>query len=350
MPERVFRHLLVPTDGSDASVAAARLAFRWRTRSTPASTAVRDRHAAVRGAAPLRPARARGDPARAARARRALRRRAARGGRADRPARSTRRSGAATPSRRSSRGRATGNVDLIVDGARRPPPAHAGAARLGGRAGAGVRPLPRDGRPKCHSGAGYHDFLGLDGSEAGVVSAAAHPGVITCVTCHNDVSVEQTEVLMPSGEMLTGLGREAVCMECHQGRQSGASVAAAIERAGVDHDAVMDDQGFLNIHYYAAAATLYGSDAHGGFEYPGKRLRAALRCTSRATPPASRATTRTASRSTSSPAPRATSASRRSPTCATSGCPARSPTTTATATSAPASTTRSTTSARCSST
>ena len=124
---------------------------------------------------------------------------------------------------------------------------------------------------KCHSGYGFHDFLGLDGSEAGVVSAAAHPGVITCVTCHNDVSVQQTEVLMPSGDLLTGLGREAVCMECHQGRQSGASVAAAIERAGVDHDAVMDAQGFLNIHYYAAAATLYGSEAHGGFEYPGKR-------------------------------------------------------------------------------
>lgn len=28
MPERIFRHVLVPADGSDASVAAARLAFR----------------------------------------------------------------------------------------------------------------------------------------------------------------------------------------------------------------------------------------------------------------------------------------------------------------------------------
>jgi hypothetical protein len=124
---------------------------------------------------------------------------------------------------------------------------------------------------KCHSGDGFHDFLGLDGSEPGAVSEPADPSVITCVTCHNEVTVAQGAVLMPSGVVLTGLGREAVCMECHQGRQSGVSVAAAIERAGVDHDEVMEAQAFLNIHYHAAAATRYGSDAHGGFEYPGRR-------------------------------------------------------------------------------
>jgi hypothetical protein len=31
-----------------------------------------------------------------------------------------------------------------------------------------------------------------------------------------------------------------------------------------------EGQGFVNIHYYAAAATLYGAEAGGGFEYPGK--------------------------------------------------------------------------------
>jgi len=123
---------------------------------------------------------------------------------------------------------------------------------------------------KCHSGNGFHDFLGVDGSAFGVVDEPAHPAVITCTTCHNDVTATKTDVRMPSGAVLTNLGGEAVCMECHQGRQSGVSVAASIERAGVDHDAIMDAQGFLNIHYYAAAATLYGSEATGGFEYPGK--------------------------------------------------------------------------------
>jgi hypothetical protein len=124
---------------------------------------------------------------------------------------------------------------------------------------------------KCHASAGFHDFIGLDGSAAGVVDAPAAPGVIQCSTCHNDITVAQTEVKMPSGAILGNLGREAVCMECHQGRQSGANVVAAIERANVpDHDSIMESQGFLNIHYYAAAATLYGADAGAGFEYPGK--------------------------------------------------------------------------------
>ena len=124
---------------------------------------------------------------------------------------------------------------------------------------------------KCHSNAGFHDFIGLDGSQAGVVDAPAAPGILQCTTCHNEITVAQTEVKMPSGALLTNLGREAVCMECHQGRASGATIATAIERAGVDHDAVMEGQGFVNIHYYAAAATLYGADATAGFEYPGKR-------------------------------------------------------------------------------
>lgn len=123
---------------------------------------------------------------------------------------------------------------------------------------------------KCHSSAGYHDYIGLDGSATGVVDVPAQPGVLQCGTCHNDVTLAKTDVTMPSGIVLADLGREAVCMECHQGRASGATIAGAIERAAVDHDAVMEGQGFVNIHYYAAAATRYGADAGGGFEYPGK--------------------------------------------------------------------------------
>jgi hypothetical protein len=60
-------------------------------------------------------------------------------------------------------------------------------------------------------------------------------------------------------------------MECHQGRESGLSVDASVAGAGVeDDDTVSDDLDFTNIHYAAAAATLYGSLAHGGYEYEGK--------------------------------------------------------------------------------
>lgn len=74
---------------------------------------------------------------------------------------------------------------------------------------------------RCHSTPGYLDFLGADGSAPGVVDKPAPIGtVITCIACHNQAAIALTEVKMPSGATLTGLGPEARCMECHQGRAS----------------------------------------------------------------------------------------------------------------------------------
>ncbi len=127
---------------------------------------------------------------------------------------------------------------------------------------------------KCHSAAGYLDYLGADGSAAGVVDAAAPLGsVISCEVCHNDVTVDKTSVVFPSGVEIMNLGGEARCMECHQGRSSKLTVDASIENAGLapeDLDTVSPDLGFTNIHYYAAAATQYGKLAMGGYEYDGK--------------------------------------------------------------------------------
>ena len=123
---------------------------------------------------------------------------------------------------------------------------------------------------KCHSGAGYLDFLGIDGTEAGTNDNASEPGVITCVACHNEATMAMDSVVMPSGAELTGLGSEARCMQCHQGRESGISVDAMIASAGVDDDAVSSDLSFRNIHYAAAAVTQFGALAMGGYQYEGK--------------------------------------------------------------------------------
>lgn len=126
---------------------------------------------------------------------------------------------------------------------------------------------------KCHSSTGYQDFLGVDGSAVGAVDAAAAPGtVVDCVACHNSGTIAKTSVVMPSGIEITGLGDEARCMECHQGRQSKISVDAAIEGVGGTEavDTVSADLSFRNIHYFAAAATKYGTLAKGGYEYEGK--------------------------------------------------------------------------------
>jgi hypothetical protein len=141
---------------------------------------------------------------------------------------------------------------------------------------------------KCHSAGGFADFLGVDGSAAGVVDADhAVDTTINCVTCHNEVTAEMDSVAMPATKeavdeegnpiegadpvpvVIDGLGPEARCMQCHQGNAWGGSVDEAIAEAGVEDDVVGEDLAFINIHYFAAAATKYGTEAKGGYEYPG---------------------------------------------------------------------------------
>jgi hypothetical protein len=135
---------------------------------------------------------------------------------------------------------------------------------------------------KCHTSDGYQDFLGVDGSEAGKVDAAvpaANAQGVQCIACHNVGTISKTTVTFPSGVTITA-GDDVRCMECHQGRESKVSVDAQIERFAVtDMDAVVapikDQQGndvrfgFRNVHYYAAAATLYGGMVQGGYQYEG---------------------------------------------------------------------------------
>lgn len=128
---------------------------------------------------------------------------------------------------------------------------------------------------KCHSTPGYLDFMGADGSEFGIVDSAAPIGTtIQCEACHNDVTINHTSVVFPSGIEIVGLGDESRCMECHQGRASKFTVDQGIIEAGLDPvadlDTVSEEVGFSNIHYFAAAATLYGTAAKGGYEYDGK--------------------------------------------------------------------------------
>jgi hypothetical protein len=126
---------------------------------------------------------------------------------------------------------------------------------------------------KCHSTPGYLDFLGEDGTPYGSVENAAPIGtVITCAACHNDTARAMDSVVFPSGLEVTGLGAQARCMQCHQGRASTVDVNTAIEEAGLSDspDQTSEDLGFVNIHYFAAAATRLGTEAKGGFEYEGK--------------------------------------------------------------------------------
>ena len=79
---------------------------------------------------------------------------------------------------------------------------------------------------RCHSTPGFLDYLGADGTAAGVVDHPAPIGtVITCV---------------------------------------------ARATAGLGDDAVEPKLQFINVHYAAAGATLYGAEVRVGYEYTGK--------------------------------------------------------------------------------
>ena len=125
---------------------------------------------------------------------------------------------------------------------------------------------------QCHTPTGYMDYLGADGSAAGVVDAAQPvSNGITCDACHNDAAVTLSEVTFPSGAVVSDLGPEARCMVCHQGRASGSSIDSAIATNVLTDtlDTVSTELRFTNIHYFAAAATLYGTEVKGGYEYAG---------------------------------------------------------------------------------
>lgn len=126
---------------------------------------------------------------------------------------------------------------------------------------------------KCHTEGGYLDFMGEDGSEFGTVDAPAAIGtVVSCDTCHNATAVSLNTVTFPSGAEITDDEGSARCMHCHQGRSSGDTVEAKLVELNLvdDLDAVNPELGFINIHYYAAAASLYGGTARGGYQYPGQ--------------------------------------------------------------------------------
>ncbi len=123
---------------------------------------------------------------------------------------------------------------------------------------------------KCHTAGGLPFFL-----EHNTLIAAEPSDSLNCATCHEGVSTgeftvrELTEVTFPSGAVIAfDEGAPSnLCLNCHQGRESTVSVNAAIERAGVGDDEVSEALNFRNPHYFAAGATLFGTEVQGAYEY-----------------------------------------------------------------------------------
>lgn len=121
----------------------------------------------------------------------------------------------------------------------------------------------------CHSSTGAEDYLNGPMSTPGVIDHPVPLGTtVGCVVCHQSSAETLASVPFPSGVAVDTLGDGAVCAVCHQGRASSDTVNTAT--LGIEDDAVSADLAFINIHYAAAAASLMGGEARGGFQYEGK--------------------------------------------------------------------------------
>jgi hypothetical protein len=128
---------------------------------------------------------------------------------------------------------------------------------------------------KCHSTEGYNQFISTGSVNTGVPANPSIKNNISCEACHSNPEngnlYDHTDVTFPSGVLIEDLGPEALCMECHQGRASKKTVDDEIADADLENDDTpSSDLGFVNIHYYAAAADQFGTIVKAGYEYDGK--------------------------------------------------------------------------------
>jgi hypothetical protein len=122
---------------------------------------------------------------------------------------------------------------------------------------------------RCHTGWGFNDH-----AEDGILDTnpAALPLYLGCTTCHGALGTLWDDpgtytwlepVRFPSTAEASLFGPSNMCATCHQGRESTDDVDAEILAGPGPYS-------FLNIHYYAAGATLFGNEARGGYQYAGK--------------------------------------------------------------------------------
>ncbi|HZW02654.1 MAG TPA: cytochrome c3 family protein, partial [Anaerolineaceae bacterium] len=122
---------------------------------------------------------------------------------------------------------------------------------------------------KCHSAEGLPQFL----TEGANLSVDPANGLL-CESCHNSLTeftfYEVEEVTFPSGAVVSFAEEPAanLCLNCHQGRESTTSVNARLGDA--PDDEILEGLNFINVHYFAAGATLFGSEAKGVYEYEGQ--------------------------------------------------------------------------------
>jgi hypothetical protein len=122
---------------------------------------------------------------------------------------------------------------------------------------------------RCHTADGLPMYL-----TEGVDITQDISNGFQCETCHGGEEWPElftvSEVTFPSGaEVEVAAGdTSGLCMSCHQGRSSTVSVDKAV--AGIGANDVSEELGFINVHYFPAGASRFGTEVQGGYEFAGK--------------------------------------------------------------------------------
>jgi hypothetical protein len=122
---------------------------------------------------------------------------------------------------------------------------------------------------RCHSAVGIPQYL-----KEGKNTPAPHvKNGYACTNCHADMLTYERhkveKVTFASGVTLdSGDNNTNLCMTCHQGRESTASVNKAIGE--LPADTPEPKLAFVHVHYFPAGAMRYGTQAKIGYEYQGK--------------------------------------------------------------------------------
>jgi hypothetical protein len=130
---------------------------------------------------------------------------------------------------------------------------------------------------RCHSSTGLPQFLKY-GSNIGVPVSNG----FLCSTCHDLGNFPTlptiTSVTFPGGKFVSFGGKDVdgkyvnndnnVCIMCHQGRESTASLNAKIGDS--EPNTINPKLTFSNVHYYAAGATIFGNDVQVAYQFTGK--------------------------------------------------------------------------------
>ncbi|NNK41668.1 MAG: chitobiase/beta-hexosaminidase C-terminal domain-containing protein, partial [Myxococcales bacterium] len=136
---------------------------------------------------------------------------------------------------------------------------------------------------RCHSTPGFEEYAMGDPT-----TSTPPTTTVDCWSCHNNFDLYSNaetrwddlttnpaleDVVFPSGLTASFDNASNICMGCHQGRSSKVQVDDATPNSTVQSPADYDSYNFINIHYYAAGATLFGTDVKGGYEYDGNVYR-----------------------------------------------------------------------------